>query len=243
MALAEVLRYSFYQSLGMRKKAELQYAQVLEWVYRDGIRHAEVLAPLARADARECPAARSPEAARLGWLLRVPWLNVLALGFSTLAMIGCLAEAEPADSDGRAAPVVTLTEPAAGREAVGGSVLLRSSHPETPVASDPKAPAASDPKAPAASDPKAPVASDPKAAAASDPKDPAGSDPKDPAGSDPKAPTGSDPKDPAGSDPKAPASSGSDQEAGPGAGDPAATAPGPTGPDCGPGTTILDCAA
>ncbi len=240
MAMAEVLRYAFYSHLGMTKKANLQYEQVLDWVYRDGIRHAEVLAPLAVAD--EAVEDGGKGTTRLAWLMRVPWLSALLCLCVGAMANGCVAMSDGISTeheahahvqmDGLAADNGTLasTHATSAQWSLG---LLPQQEIEA-AASDPKAPAASDPKHAASdpkqvsSDPKAPAASDPKHAA-SDPKAPAASDPKAPASSDPKAPASSDPKAPAASDPKAPASS--DPKA-PEASDPEETASDPKQP-CG----------
>jgi len=191
MAMAEVLRYELYRDLGMAKKSEMQYEQVLDWVYRDGIRHAEVLIPVA-AHERE----QKNDSQRLAWLLKVPWLNAMLTALLVVSFIGCAAEDYgPAATEVHQAITFDLDLSAAA------------SDPKGPVLSDPKGPRGSDPKAPASSDPKNPAGSDPKNPAGSDPKNPAGSDPKGPASSDPKNPAGSDPKTPAGSDPKSPACS------------------------------------
>ena len=190
MAMAEVLRFELYKDLEMTKKAAMQYEQVLDWIYRDGIRHAEVLVPVADAERNQ-----PDNAARLGWLLKVPWLNAMLTAMLVVATFGCVAE------DLAPGGVVIVQE--AVTTTFSSSVI--GSDPKQPQLSDPKGPAASDPKAPVSSDPKAPVSSDPKAPVSSDPKAPVSSDPKDPAGSDPKEPAGSDPKAPASSDPKTPA--------------------------------------
>ena len=212
MSMAEVLKYEFYRHLKMTKKAAMQYDYVLDWVHRDGIRHAEVLQPLAAASQLE---GNRKETERLAWLLRVPWLNAMVgilLAISMGAFVGCTAEtpddlAAEGDVDVQLIDLTAATHLATTRPQGSDPKRPAASDPKTPVASDPKGPAASDPKAPLKSDPKAPAASDPKEPAGSDPKSPAGSDPKEPAGSDPKKPAASDPKKPAASDPKAPAAS------------------------------------
>ncbi len=209
MSMAEVLKYQFYRSLNMQKKASMQYEHVLDWVYRDGIRHAEVLQPLAAATR---DAGQPAETERLAWLLRVPWLNAmlgLLLVLGTGMMGGCVADESAGDSGDEAGlgiPVVVLDY-----NIHAGDVRPEGSDPKQPQSSDPKEPVSSDPKGPASSDPKNPLNSDPKKPSASDPKNPEGSDPKNPEGSDPKKkkcpgtnPTNSDPKDPEGSDPKKP---------------------------------------
>lgn len=208
MAMAEVLRYELYRDLEMTKKAAMQYEQVLDWVYRDGIRHAEVLIPVA-----ETERAQEGGNARLAWLLKVPWLNAMLSALVVIASFGCTAEEVTSDpvalitgiSTSTALSSVIASDPK--QPVLSDPKGPAASDPKAPIYSDPKGPAASDPKAPVSSDPKKPVSSDPKKPTSSDPKSPAGSDPKAPASSDPKAPTASDPKDPAGSDPKAPAAS------------------------------------
>ncbi len=201
MAMAEVLRYELYRELGMSKKVAMQYEQVLDWVYRDGIRHAEVLMPVAEHER----ASEEPDGARLAWLLKVPWLNAMLSALLVVGMLGgCTAE-ELLDD---ARPVVeTMSSGVATAPVASDPKGPLLSDPKAPIASDPKRPVSSDPKNPEGSDPKNPEGSDPKNPAGSDPKSPAGSDPKSPAGSDPKSPAGSDPKSPTGSDPKAPAGS------------------------------------
>ncbi len=221
MSMAEVLKYQFYRSLGLQTKATVQYEHVLDWVYRDGIRHAEVLQPLAAAtrDANQ-PA----ETERLAWLLRVPWLNAM-LGLLLVLGGGMMGGCAAGDNGSPAAEANDLGVPVVQLSYDGKADNVRpvSSTPKSPISSDPKGPVSSDPKSPLKSDPKKPEASDPKEPAGSDPKKPAssdpkktscpdtkgtkGSDPKKPKASDPKKPEGPAPKAPEGSDPKAPASS------------------------------------
>jgi hypothetical protein len=199
MSMAEVLRYEFYKHLGLSQKAATQYEHVLDWVQRDGIRHAEVLQTFSQDDAY----ASGGHSHRLGWLLNVPWLQTMISLLAIVALGGCMSNFEPA----QASPAEQLTG-ALGSD----NVLLNPASLEpgsSKVASDPKCPASSDPKKPASSDPKKPAASDPKKPDASDPKKPAASNPKKPDASDPKNPKSSDPKVPKGSDPKTGTSSSS----------------------------------
>ncbi len=212
MSMAEVLRLAFYEHVGMEKKADVQYDAVLDWVYRDGIRHAEVLDPVARRAQEGDP---DPRSARLGWLLRAPWLNAVVLALAVAWLPACTVSYdrvgyEAGENYGLAGTTLELDEQ--------GVVARVASDPKS-VASDPKrvrrevSSVASDPKL-VGSDPKSDpkrVNSDPKCVASdpkqvkSDPKqvesDPkqVSSDPKDVA-SDPKK-VASDPKDVA-SDPK-----------------------------------------
>lgn len=203
MSMAEVLKYEFYRGLNMTKKAALQYEYVLDWVHRDGIRHAEVLLPLA---ASSRASGDKKESERLAWLLRVPWLNAMIGVLLTLGLTAFNSGCNVEDLSDVTGDRQVVADQFAGTTAdqLGG---LPSSDPKRPVASDPKTPVSSDPKEPASSDPKSPLKSDPKAPVASDPKAPADSDPKAPACSDPKKTTASDPKAPAESDPKTPTSS------------------------------------
>ena len=180
MAMAEVLRYELYRDLGMSKKATMQYEHVLEWVYRDGIRHAEVLVPVAETE-RKQPA----NEARLGWLLKVPWLNAMLTALVVVATFGCTAEDFSPNSESTVSSPVVTTLTAQSIE----------SDPKKPVSSDPKLRISSDPKMPRSSDPKT-TSSDPKKTN-SDPKT-TNSDPKSPTSN---CPGGSDPKK-ASSDPK-----------------------------------------
>ena len=207
MAMAEVLRYELYRELRLPKKAAMQYEQVLDWVYRDGIRHAEVLMPVAEYERDSTDGGR-----QLSWLLKVPWLNAMLTALLVVGALGCTTQ----DGVNHEAPGLHVVQRSLANSPVASDpkapLLSDPKRPQTdgtlrPDGSDPKSPAGSDPKSPAGSDPKSPAGSDPKSPAGSDPKSPAGSDPKSPAGSDPKSPAGSDPKSPAGSDPKSPASS------------------------------------
>jgi len=204
MSMAEVLRLAFYDHLEMKNKADIQYDAVLDWVYRDGVRHAEVLKPvIARANKGDTDL----RSQRLGWLLRAPWLNALVLALCISSMGGCVAsdwvvdEAETERLISLSTQAVQQSDP---KLPVNGNATAQStlthSDPKR-VESDPKR-VLSDPKK-VDSDPKK-IHSDPKTVK-SDPKkihsDPkkVNSDPKK-ADSDPKK-VESDPKR-AESDPK-----------------------------------------
>ncbi|MCO4761688.1 MAG: hypothetical protein KC502_09305 [Myxococcales bacterium] len=214
MSMAEVLRLAFYEHVGMQKKSDVQYDAVLDWVYRDGIRHAEVLQPVVQRAREGDP---DPRSARLGWLLRAPWLNALALVMAVAWFPGCVDSSNRLGFDsGRGDDIEfelnvdqlgSIGHAASDPKKVGSDPKRLRSDPKQvnsdpkQIASDPKK-ASSDPKQVNSdpkklnSDPKT-VSSDPKKTA-SDPKS-VSSDPKS-VSSDPKK-LGSDPKT-VGSDPK-----------------------------------------
>ncbi|MCB9739229.1 MAG: hypothetical protein H6747_08170 [Deltaproteobacteria bacterium] len=223
MAMAEALRETVYVQLGMEQKAEVQHEAVLEWIFRDGVRHAEVLGTIVeRARQHTDEDGTAPAwTQRLGWLLRGSWLQALLVAVGMAAMGGCAV-------DGLDGGELEL------RTVAGATIAISDPKLSDPKLSDPKLEAArdrlaqlgaSDPKSdPKLSDPKLsdPKLSDPKrtstaaAATASDPKktssDPktTSSDPKHPTSSCPTASdpkhTASDPKLEAASDPKKTAS-------------------------------------
>ena len=202
MSMAEVLRLAFYERVGMQKKSDVQYDAVLDWVYRDGIRHAEVLQPVVNRARDGDP---DPRSARLGWLLRAPWLNSLVLIMAAAWLPACTASYDRLTYDANGASVsfddveldinglVSAGQIASDPKRVASDPKRVSSDPKR-VASDPKQ-VNSDPKQ-VSSDPKQ-VSSDPKQVS-SDPKQVA-SDPKQ-VSSDPKQ-VASDPKQ-VSSDPK-----------------------------------------
>ena len=195
MAMAEALREATYRKLGMKQKAEVQQEALLEWVFRDGVRHAEVLRPIVarvRAERAASPEGKVPDwALRLGWLLRASWLQAL-LAVLAIGVAGCEAASPSAGDEAGGLhewDVVagelrdTAGAPARGNTPNAGQTDWRhvTIKPHTlDKVSDPK------------SDPKHPAAHQHQAAATSDPKAPAetcgSSDPKAPAASDPKAP-------------------------------------------------------
>ena len=207
MSMAEVLRLAFYDHVGMQKKATIQYDAVLDWVFRDGIRHAEVLSPVAE---RANDGDADPRSQRLGWLLRAPWLNTLATLICLVAAVGCVdADLGPLNARETLTEFTSDSDPKLEAAAAARKGWRESDpkkvHSDPKLNSDPKK-ASSDPKLSNSdpkmtdSDPKQ-VESDPKKVE-SDPK--LKSDPKK-TDSDPKK-TDSDPKklesDPKSSDPK-----------------------------------------